>query len=157
VRLAITTGLVLIAFASCAAVAGGLTVDKHGAKRTMEKSRCEFLTQREVSSLPQTLERRNVCFSGVLYADREYTVVFPADPEMKPAFFDVTVNLPPVRNPDQDLVQLDGSRVWVIGDLKYDKDCWAGKLKPGEQRTCAPANRPVYLSHGTLLIANDEH
>jgi hypothetical protein len=157
VRLSSVFVFASISFASCAAAPAGLIVDEQGGKALAEKSGCKFLSAEEVSFLPQSLERTHVCFPGVLYVDREYAVVFPAEPDAKPAFFDVTVNLPPLRNPNQSLTALDGARVWVIGDLKYDKDCWAGKLKPGEQQICAPANRPVYLSRGTLVIASDVH
>jgi hypothetical protein len=110
--------------------------------RTLRDSRCTMLTTHDVSSLPTGAERRNVCFYGTLYADREYSVVFPSTP------WDVTVVLP-ARNGD--LERLDGKRVLLIGNLHYDYECWAGPLKPHEKRVCAPAERPIYLTNGTLI------
>jgi hypothetical protein len=61
--------------------------------------------------------------------------------------------LPALGDPNKNLQQFDGKRVLLIGDLKYDQDCWAGTLKPGEQRVCTPAEHPIYLSNGTLIFA----
>jgi hypothetical protein len=110
--------------------------------RALIDSRCKILTPHDVSSLPTGAERKNVCFYGTLYADREFEVVFPSTP------WDVTIMLP-ARNGD--LERLDGKRVLLIGNLHYDYECWAGPLKPHEKQVCAPAERPIYLTNGTLI------
>jgi len=113
-----------------------------------------MLSSQEVSSLPANFKRKNVCFYGTLYVDSEFTVVFPSDASQKPTPWDVTVMLPPLEDPNSNLQKFDGSRVLLIGDLEYDRDCWLDKLNPNHKRICAPADRPTYLSNAMLILAN---
>lgn len=137
-----TLALCLAATTSCAASRATLTVMENSQEpRVLHKSKCQMLSWQEVSSLPTNLERKNVCFYGALYVDREFTVVFPAE-----ASWDVTVMLPPLGDPNSNLQKFAGSRILLIGDLEYDQGCWDLKHKPKQARICAPANRPVYLS-----------
>jgi hypothetical protein len=139
---------------SCVA-ADKLSVIQKSGHDAIAKSHCTRISAHEVFSLPPDFRRRNVCFPGVLYVDSEATVVFPADPSEKPVFWDVTVSLVPLAEPSHGLSLTDGARVWLIGDLVYDRDCWAGSLKAEEQRVCAPARRPIYLSNGLLVLSEE--
>jgi hypothetical protein len=150
----VALALCLVAATSCTAATATLTVlESSEEAKVLHSSKCQMLTSQEVSSLPTGFERHNVCFYGTLYSDSEYTVVFPSDRSSKSTQWDVTVMLPALSDPNKNLQKFDGKRVLLIGDLKYDQDCCAGALKPNEQRICTPAERPIYLSNGTLVFA----
>jgi len=149
-----TLALCVVATTSCAASTATLTVMENSQEAKMlHHSKCQILSSQEVSSLPSNLERKNVCFYGVLHSDSEFTVVFPSDASEKPAPWDVTIMLPPPADLNRNLQEFDGNRVLLIGDLEYDRSCWDLRHKPNQVHTCVPANRPVYLSNATLILA----
>lgn len=156
-RIGTTATLIVLGFSALVATSfaatSRLTVElNEDVDRALHNSKCRLLSTHEVSALPERFERTNACFFGILYADREFTVVFPSDSGSTSSPWDVTVMLPRVKSYSPDLDQFDGRRVLLIGNLSYDHDCWAPMLKPKEQQTCTPAERPIYLGDGTMVV-----
>jgi hypothetical protein len=153
--------LVLSSLTPSAAAKLTVVIDK--AEYVEKLNRCMKISPQDVTLLPEKFERRNVCFRGTLYAGRESTVVMPvevpdgADPAQVLASLGVAISLAPPSDTNISLTEFSGSKVWVIGDLSYDRECWGSLVKPLDRYMCAPWARPIVLLRGTLVISPSEN
>jgi hypothetical protein len=117
---------------------------------------CNKISAKDATSLPSGNRRKNVCFTAILYAGREYTVVVPIEssaaaiPSPDAPFSDGAITVSPPSDSYIDLSEFDGARVWVVGDLIYDRKCWT--MKPTNGALCVP-QKPIGLKNGTIVIS----
>lgn len=119
----------------------------------ISQSKCVQLTAEQVNTHPPSGVRKRICFQGVLYVDREFIAVFPAEVGQEAEPFSVTVSLPPTKDRSAELAKLDGGRVWLIADLIYNSECWSDKsTKNDDTKVCTPAKKPIASRHVTLVV-----
>jgi len=69
----------VVSATSNAAGAELTVVENENVAAALSALHCKIIAGQEIFTLPPGLIRKNACFFGVLYADREYRVVFPMD------------------------------------------------------------------------------
>ena len=118
----------------------------HSRSASCTKITREYLFHQKTESV------RNVCFEGVLYTDSEFTWVIPFE-EKVPERTDVAILVPVMPEMRLPLMAASAHKVWVVGDIYYDKGCWMfEKLAEGETRICAPISRPISLRNGDIVV-----